>query len=180
MEAAPSDQAKWTEENPGRTRPRRGLITAVIVFAALLVLAISGYFYWQNYVGAADRWLSIRKMEGQETPIKDGKIFLVQGLVSNGSTKARKYVILKAKLFDRRGAMMAEHFALAGRPLSRDEVGQMSGSEIDRKVADFRLSSLARFVLQRDKALPFSIAFPDGYSGTPKTFTVEVIEAPPL
>ena len=91
----------------------------------------------------------IRNTEGQETVIKDGKIFLVKGLIANGSTKPRKYVILKAKLFDEHGTVIGEHFALAGLPLSVEEVREMRGAEIEKKVADFRLSNLSAFVLRK-------------------------------
>ncbi|MGD0230000.1 MAG: zinc-ribbon domain-containing protein [Syntrophorhabdales bacterium] len=169
------------EERPLEKKRWRGLPISAIIFAVLLVLVASAYyFYWINYPGASDRRLRIGPMEGQETVIKDGKVFLVKGLIANGSTKPRKYVILKAKLFDEHGAVMAEHFALAGLPLSSDEVQQMRSGEIDRKVADFRLSSLANFVLQKGRELPFSVVFPDTYTGKPKEFTVEIIESPLL
>jgi hypothetical protein len=174
-----TDQAEWEGRSDPKI-PRRGFAIYAIIVAVLLALAASAYFYWVNYPGAADRRLSIRKMEGQETAVKDGKVFLVRGLVANGSTKPRKYVILKAKLFDERGAVMTEHFALAGLPLSREEVEQMKRADLDRKVAEFRLSSLANFVLPKDKALPFAVVFPDTYSGSPRQFSVEIIEAPQL
>ncbi len=98
----------------------------------------------------------------------------------NGSTKPRKYVILKARLFDEHGTVIGEHLALAGLPLSVDEVREMRSGEIEKKVADFRLSDVAAFVLHKGGQLPFSIVFPDTYTGTPKEFTVEVIESPLL
>jgi hypothetical protein len=56
----------------------------------------------------------------------------------------------------------------------------MRGGEIEKKVADFRLSNLSAFVLRKGGELPFSIVFPNTYTGTPKQFTVEVIESPLL
>ena len=168
------------EAAPVRKRRRVGLVALVIVIALLFIAAASAYFYWTNYAGAADKWLSIRNMEGQEIVIKDGKIFLVSGQIANGSTKPRKYVILKAKLFDGQGAIMGEHFALAGLPLSVKEVREMGGKEIEKKAADFRMSDVAAFVLRRGGEMPFSIVFPGNYTGTPKEFTVEVMESPLL
>ncbi len=161
-----------------RKKRRLGLITSVFAVALLFIAAASAYLYWVNFIGAADKWLSIRNTEGQETVIRDGKIFLVKGLIANGSTKPRKYVILKAKLFDEHGTVIGEHFALAGLPLSVDEVREMGGGEIEKKVADFRLSNVSAFVLRKGGELPFSIVFPDIYTGRPKEFTVEVIESP--
>jgi predicted Zn finger-like uncharacterized protein len=147
----------------------------VIVF---LGCAVGGYYYWVNYVGAADKWLSIQRMEGQETNVKDGKVFLVKGAVVNGSTKARKYVIVKARLFDDRGAVIGEHFGLAGLALTREEVESMRRAEIENRVSEFRKSGVTAFVLQKKKALPFIVVFPDSYAGKPKEFTVEIVESP--
>jgi len=62
-----------------RKKRRFGLVALVVVIALLFVVAASAYLYWVNYIGAADKWLSIRNTEGQEAVIKDGKIFLVKG-----------------------------------------------------------------------------------------------------
>ena len=172
----PAGRVERREITVRKNRP--GLIVSVLVIALLFVAAAAAYFYWVNSIGAADKWLSIRNTEGQEAVVKDGKIFLVKGLVTNGSTKPRKYVILKAKLFDEHGTVIGEHFALAGLPLSVNEVREMGGGEIEKKVADFRLSNVSAFVLRKGGELPFSIVFPDTYTGKPKEFTVEIIESP--
>ncbi len=159
---------------------RLGLIISVVTIALLFIAAASAYFYWINTIGAADKWLRIRNTEGQETVTRDGKVFLIKGLIVNGSTKPRKYVILKAKLFDEHGKVIGEHFALAGLPLSFEEVREMRAGEIEKKVADFRLSNLSAFVLRKGGELPFSVVFPDTYTGTPKQFSVEIVESPRL
>jgi predicted Zn finger-like uncharacterized protein len=185
-ESSPEDKGEPGSDRTGREagaapKKRRGLILFLIIAALLIAAAGFAYFYWTNYLGASDRWLSINNVEGQETVITDGKIFLVKGVVINGSTKARKYVILKGRLFDEGGTVIGEHFALAGLPLSFDEVRHMSRQQIEKKVADFRLSSLSTFVLRPNGgALPFSVALPGTYSAKPKDFTVEIIEAPVL
>ncbi len=165
---------------PVRKKRRWGPMASVTIIALLFIAAAAAYFYWTNYVGAADRWLSIRNAEGQETPIKDGKVFLVKGQIVNSSTKPRKYVILKAKLFDDQGTIISEHFALAGLPLSVEDVREMHAKDIEKKVADFRLSDVSGFVLHTGAEMPFSIVFPGNYAGTPKEFTVEVMESPLL
>jgi predicted Zn finger-like uncharacterized protein len=161
-----------------RKKRHPGLIASVVVIALLFIAAASAYFYWINTIGAADKWLRIQNTVGQETVTKDGKVFLINGLIANGSTKPRKYVILKAKLFDEHGTVIGEHFALAGLPLSVEEVREMRGEEIEKKVAYFRSSNLSACLLRKGGELPFSIVFPDTYTGTPKEFTVEVIESP--
>ena len=161
-----------------RKKRRPGLVTSAVAIALLFIAAASAYLYWVNIIGAADKWLRIQNTVGQETVTKDGKIFLIKGLIVNGSTKPRKYVIFKAKLFDEHGTVIGEHFALAGLPLSVKEVREMRSEEIEKKVASFRSSNLSTFLLRKGGELPFSIVFPDTYTGTPKEFSVEVIESP--
>lgn len=157
-----------------------GPLLFFILVAVFLGLAVAGYYYWVNYLGAGDKWLSIKKMEGQETVVKDGKVFFVKGAIANGSTKARKYVIVKARLFDNRGAVIGEHFGLAGLALTREEVESMRRAEIENRVSEFRKSSVTAFVLPKKKDLPFVVVFPDSYAGKPKEFTVEIVESPLL
>jgi len=167
---APAEPQEGTAPGGGR----RGLAPV------LGALVLAAYVYWVNYLGAADKWLSIRKVIGQEVPVRDGKVFFIRGVLVNGSTKPRKYVILKARLFDEKGTVLDERFALAGLPLSLEEVQQMQRADIEKKVADFRLSSLSTFILPAGKELPFSIIFPDSYAGKPKEFTTEIVESPLL
>jgi predicted Zn finger-like uncharacterized protein len=173
----PAGPAAFTEKSV-RKKSRKGLTALVVSILILLALAAGGWYAWMNHMGAGNRWLKLQNVEGQETFIRDGKIFLIRGTVANGSTKPRKYVILKAKLFDQQGAIIGEHLALAGLPLSSDEARQMQKSDIEKKVAEFRKASLSAFVLSPAKEMPFSVVFPDTYSGKPKEFSVEIVESP--
>jgi len=175
---APSPEAQEGEKRPESGRKRLNLI--VISAAILGALVLAGYIYWVNFLGASDRWITIHKTIGQEVPIKDGKVFFIRGVVVNGSTKPRKYVILKARVFDEQGTALDERFALAGLPLTLQDVQRMQKAELEKKVADFRLSSLPTFVLQRGKELPFGIIFPDSFGGRVKSFTTEIVESPLL
>jgi predicted Zn finger-like uncharacterized protein len=165
-------------EKLGAEKSRKGIRALLLVVLVIIILAACGYYYWVNYLGAGNRWLGIRKMEGQETVIRDGRVFLIQGVVENDSTKPRRFVILKAKLFDDQRAAMGERFALAGLRLSKEEVEQLARPDIDAKIAAFRKSNVNAFVVPSKQELPFSIIFADPYTGKPKEFTVEIVEAP--
>ena len=177
--ASPLPEGPPVSTKKGAFRRNRRSLTALAV-SVLLILAIvaCGWYAWMNYMGAGNRWLKLQNVEGQETAIKDGKVFLIRGAVVNGSTKPRKYVILKAKLFDQQGTIIGEHLALAGLPLSSDEARQMEKADIEKKIADFRKANLTAFVLAPGKDMPFFIVFPDTYSGKPKEFSVEIVESP--
>ena len=118
----------------------------------LVVLAGLGagfWYYWNEYLGAGDRWLAIKSLEGQEIVTKEDKVFFISGLVVNGSTKPRKYLILRAKLYDRDGTVLAEKDIVAGLPLNKEEVGIMQKFDIEKKVNDFKLSARENFKVDR-------------------------------
>jgi len=96
----------------------------------------------------------------------------------NRSTKPRKYIIIKAKLFDDKKVSMGERFALAGLQLSKEEIQQMGKTDIDAKISGYRKSNINSFVLPSRKEMPFSIVFADPYYGRPNEFSVEIVEAP--
>jgi predicted Zn finger-like uncharacterized protein len=152
----------------------------VVSALVLLCLAVAGYFYWMNYLGAGNRWLSIQKIEGHETTVKDGRVFLINGAVVNGSTKPRRSVLLRAKLFDERGAVMGQHLAVAGFPLSAAEVAQMERADIEERATQAQKFDPTAQILYPHKEMPFSIVFSGSYSGKPKNFTVEIVDSPLL
>jgi predicted Zn finger-like uncharacterized protein len=153
---------------------RIGLIAAVIA----VILAAYGYYYWTNYPGASDRWLKVQKTEGYETALRDGKAFLVKGMIYNGSTKPRAFVMLKARIFDDKGVVMGERAALAGLKMSQTDFEQMRRSDVEAKINEFRKSGGNAFILPSHNEVPFTIVFPDSYSLKPKQYSVEILEAP--
>ncbi len=165
-------------ESPASARSRKGLMLIIVSVLVIFGLAVAGYIYWMNYLGAGNRWLTIRKIEGQETVAKDGRVFLINGVVVNGSTKPRKRVILKAKLFDERGAVIGQRIAVAGFPLSAGEIAQMQKFDIEDRVVKAQKSDSTVVALYPHKEMPFSIVFPGLYSGKPKEFTVEIVDSP--
>lgn len=172
------DEAE-TKEKKKSSKGHKGILISALAVLVVAAIGVGLYIYWQNYLGAGDRWLSIRKVEGQEIVVKDGRVFFITGTIANGSTKARKYVTLRAKLFDREGKVLTQQDALAGMALPREEVQQMRRAEIERKVSEFRLLAIETFMLDRHKELPFSITFFDDFEKA-KEFTVEIIESPLL
>ncbi len=157
---------------------RKGIRIFLLAILIAVILAAAGYYYWMNYAGASDSRLKIQKMEGQETFTRDGRAFFIRGVVANHSTKPRKFVILKARLFDEQGGFMGERFVLAGLQLTKDEVARMGKTDIEARITEFRKSNITAFTLSPAGEVPFSVIFSDPYSAKPKRFTVEIVEAP--
>jgi predicted Zn finger-like uncharacterized protein len=174
------EEAKDSPEPPvqqqGTGKPVMGLKATVI---ALIVLAIcaGGYFYWTNYWRAGDRWLRISKLSGQEVVVQDGRVFLVTGVIGNGSTKGRKSIVLRVKLFDRDGKAFIEKDALAGMLLSKQQAPTMLKADIQKRVAAFKLSPAETFRVEAGKEIPFSVSFLDEDFPKAKEFSVEIIQS---
>lgn len=168
-------------------KSRRGLIALVI--ALVLLVAASGgfYYYWMNFtdlfgipMGASDKRLSIKNLEGQEIVTKEGRVFFIAGTVSNGSTKPRKFLILRAKLFDKDGTVLAEKDVVSGLSFSKDKVGAMQKMDIEKTINDFKLSGEKNFQVGSGKQVPFSVVFFDEGLDRAKEFTIEIVESPIL
>ena len=127
-----------------------------------------------------DRWLSIKNLEGQEITTKEGKVFFISGTVANGSTKPRKFLILRAKLFDKDGTVLAEKDVVAGLSFSKEAVATMQKLDIEKKVNDFKLSGGENFQAGSGNQIPFSVVFFDEGFEKAKEFTIEIVESPTL
>jgi predicted Zn finger-like uncharacterized protein len=151
----------------------KGLAFAVISLLVLLALAGGGYIYWQDYLGAGNQYLVIKKLEGQEMFIQDSKIFLVTGVVQNKSTKPRRYVFLKCRLIGKDGSVIGERFAPAGLSVSKNDAERMARADLEKS----RIPNEG-LVLDKGREIPFTIAYLDVEFGKAKEFTVEIYEAP--
>ena len=168
-------------------RSRKGPVILLIVVLLLAAMGGGFYYYWMNYtdlagipMGASDRWLSIKNLEGQEIVTKEGKVFFISGTVLNNSTKPRKFLILRAKLFDKDGTVLAEKDVVSGLSFSKEKVGTMQKLDIEKKVNDFKLSGEENFQAGSKKQTPFSVIFFDNGFEKAKEFTVEIVESPIL
>jgi predicted Zn finger-like uncharacterized protein len=178
--ATPPAAPKSEDLEEERPRKLRGPIILVIALVVLAAFAGGFYYYWNEYLGAGDRWLSIKNMEGQEIATKEGKVFFISGTVANGSTKRRKFLILRAKLFDKDGAVLAEKDIVAGLSFSKETVATMQKLDIEKKVNDFKLSGGENFQAGSGNQVPFSVVFFDEGFEKAKEFTIEIVESPSL
>lgn len=166
-----------TEKETKEPQSRTPLRTIIVVLILLFLLCVGGYLYWTNYMGAGDRWLRVGKLEGQEVVTQDGRVFLVTGVVSNGSTKTRKSIVLRVKLFDGQGKVISEKDSLAGMLLSRRQIPSLLKNDVEKRVAAFKLSPPETFRVESGKEIPFSISFLNDDFSKAKEFTVQIIQS---
>jgi predicted Zn finger-like uncharacterized protein len=185
MAAPAAPEAEALEEE--RPRKQKGPVILVIILVLLAAMGGGFYYCWMNYtdlfgipMGASDKRLSIKNLEGQEIVTKEGKVFFISGTVLNGSTKPRKFLILRAKLFDKDGAVLAEKDVVSGLSFSKEKVATMPKLDIEKMVNDFKLSGEENFQVGSEKQVPFSVIFFDNGFEKAKEFTVEIVESPIL
>ena len=154
-----------------------GVRTVLFAILLLALLCVGGYLYWSNYMGAGDRWLRIGRLEGQEVAVHDGKVFLVTGVIANGSTKGRKSIVLRVKLFDGQGRVIKEKDSLAGMLLSRQQIAALQKSDVEKRVAAFKLSPPETFRVEAGREIPFSVPFCEDDLGKVKEFAVQIIQS---
>ena len=170
------------EEHRRKTRTHRSKAPLIVVIVVILLAALGGgfYYYWMEYLGAGDKRLSVKGLEGQELVGKEEKIFFITGSVINGSTKPRKYIVLRAKLYDKDGTVLAEKDVLAGLPISKEEAAGAPKFDVERKINEFKLTGKERWKIESVKVLPFSVIFFDEGFERAKEFTIEIIDSPLL
>ncbi len=173
----------------GAERPprRKGPIILVIVLVLLAALGAGSYYCWTNYtdllgmpMGASDKRLTIKDLQGQEIVTKEGKVFFISGMVANDSTKPRKFLILRAKLFDKEGVVLSEKDVVAGLSFTKESIAGMQKLAVEKKINDFKLSGEENFQVGSKKQIPFSVVFFDEGFERAKEFTIEIIESPIL
>jgi hypothetical protein len=170
-------EAPAEEEKP---KKKKGLLITLIVLLVLVAIAAGIYYYWNEYLGVGDKWLRIQKLQGQELITKEGKVFFISGAVLNGSTKPRKYIIVKTRLFDKDSKIIAEKDSLAGLNLPKEELAGMWRLELEKKINEFKQSKVGAFTVPAGRESPFSVVFFDDGLAPAKEFTVEITESPRL
>jgi hypothetical protein len=165
---------------PPKPKKKKGLLITLIVLLVLVAVAAGIYYYWNEYLGVGDKWLRIQKLQGQELITKEGKVFFISGAVLNGSTKPRKYIIVRTRLFDKDSKMIAEKDSLAGLNLPKEELAGMWRLEMEKRINDFKQSKAEAFTVPSGIERPFSVIFFDDGLAPAKEFTVEITESPRL
>jgi predicted Zn finger-like uncharacterized protein len=175
-----TEVAAETPAEEDRPKKKKGLLITLIVILVLAAVAAGIYYYWNEHLGVGDKWLRILKLQGQELITKEGKVFFISGAVLNGSTKPRKYVIVRTRLFDKESKMIAEKDSLAGLNIPKEELAGMWRLEMEKKINEFKQSKGEAFTVPAGREKPFSVVFFDDGLAPAKEFTVEITESPRL
>jgi predicted Zn finger-like uncharacterized protein len=196
----PAEFAATEEELPPLSIPSRrkgNSIFSVAVIAVsvlvLLVLAGAGFFFLKdgaetlNKLGLASiaKWFGMQAAEEGSITIKNpvgsfvvnkeggGELFVINGEAVNSFKKPRATIHVKALLYGKNGAVLAQKSAYCGNKLSKEQLATMPMAKIEAAMNNQFGDSLSNLGVQPGKSIPFVLVF----ANVPKDvveFSVEV------
>jgi predicted Zn finger-like uncharacterized protein len=193
VEEPPSKQASSPEEEvlPFKIKPlaaaperrRQSKVSTTFILSVFLLVTITGAFYYWSKMGQSipafefiyEKIYSFMEgkkeqqlflfYKGSEYTLEGGKVFVIQGKVSNRSQETKKIVKLKGSLFDKAGRAVATSSGYCGITITDEEVRK---STYDALKSSFGFLAVAQAKpVPPQQSLPFTIIFfspPEGAS----------------
>ncbi len=158
-------------------KARRNLITNIVVFVILIFMNLAGFYFIRNPMALSSIGFGLEDIKPILWDCLDGNIFFVKGVVYNKSRLSKRYVKLRVKLYDEKGAVIAEGTGYAGFIFSKEEVKNLSKDFIKANLTVFNPKISDYYRVPRDGKKPFMIPIFSGFEGG-KSFKVQIIEAP--
>jgi predicted Zn finger-like uncharacterized protein len=196
---APSFAPHAEEELPPfsiASRRKGNSIFSVAVIAVsvlvLLVLTGAGFFFLKDGADALNKlglvsmakWFGMQTAEEGSITIKNpvgsyivnkegGELFVINGEAVNSFKKPRATIHVKALLFGKNGAVLAQKSAYCGNQLSKEQLATTPMTKIEAAMNNQFGDSLSNLGVQPGKSIPFVLVF----ANVPKDvveFSVEV------
>jgi predicted Zn finger-like uncharacterized protein len=178
------------------SRRKGNSIFSVAVIAVsvlvLLVMAGAGFFFLKDGAEALNKlglvsmakWFGMQAAEEGSITIKNpvgsyivnkegGELFVINGEAVNSFKKPRATIHVKALLFGKNGAVLAQKSAYCGNQLSKEQLATMPMAKIEAAMNNQFGDSLSNLGVQPGKSIPFVLVF----ANVPKDvveFSVEV------
>jgi len=178
------------------SRRKGNSIFSVAVIAVsvlvLLVLAGAGFFFRKDGAEALNKlglvsmakWVGMQAAEEGSITIKNpvgsyivnkegGELFVINGEAVNSFKKPRATIHVKALLFGKNGAVLAQKSAYCGNQLSKEQLATTPMAKIEAAMNNQFGDSLSNLGVQPGKSIPFVLVF----ANVPKDvveFSVEV------
>jgi predicted Zn finger-like uncharacterized protein len=109
---------------------------------------------------------------------KEGKFFVIQGIVANNYPKARSYILVKGSLLDDKGQVVKTKMAYAGNVFNEEQLKTMPMEEVNKGMKNRSGIQNANVSVKPEGQVPFSIVIenlPENLS----EFTVEAVSSSP-
>jgi predicted Zn finger-like uncharacterized protein len=160
---------------PAPARRRQRKISATFLLSMFLLVAVTGAFYYWSKMGQTipafeyvyEKIYSFMEgkkeqklflfYKGAEYTIEGGKVFVVQGKVTNRSPETKKLVKLKGSLYDKAGKVVATSSGFCGITITDEEV---KNSTYDALKSSFGFLAVGQAQpVPSQQSLPFTIIF---------------------
>ncbi|MBW2095384.1 MAG: zinc-ribbon domain-containing protein [Deltaproteobacteria bacterium] len=173
------------------------VLIIILIILLLLVGGVAAMVYWapqflpdflsplkpvekSAVLDKGVRRLSFKAVTGSFVKTKKaGRLFVIKGIVTNGYSKNRRFILIKGTILDDKGNVVRKKLAYAGNSFTKQELNRMSLSELEKAMKN-RLGREGKNAdIPPDGSIPFTIVFeklPENLS----EFTVEAVSSSPV
>jgi predicted Zn finger-like uncharacterized protein len=176
-DADPRDDREDSEapSSTGSVRERfsvkKYLVPAVVILALLLVVALVFEFAGRSKIMAVKKvpaevqkpivTISDKMKAYYLESMSAGEVLVIEGEVSNKSTKPVSFVMIQGQLFNRKDTAVLTQSCYAGNPLSRKDIIHLKFSEIQDKMLRREGQNLKDVRIPPSGVVPFVLVFHD-------------------
>jgi len=126
------------------------------------------------------RRLSFKGVTGSFVKAKKaGSLFVIKGMVTNGYSKSRKFILIKGTILDDKGNVVRKKLAYAGNSFTKAELNKLTLPELEKAMKNRLGKDGKNENIPPDGSIPFTIIFeklPENLS----EFTVEAVSSSPV
>jgi predicted Zn finger-like uncharacterized protein len=191
------------EPDMAQAQPRRKKSGASRVFMSILIVLLilvgggAALVYWApqylpdflsflkpvektTVIDKGIRRLSFKAVTGSFVKTeKEGRLFVIKGMVTNGYAKNRRFILIKGTILDEKGNVVREKLAYAGNSFTKEELSELSLAELEKAMKNRLGRDGKNANIAPDGSVPFTIIFeklPENLS----EFTVEAVSSSPV
>ncbi|MBW2039610.1 MAG: zinc-ribbon domain-containing protein [Deltaproteobacteria bacterium] len=186
-------RASVPEEAP--VKKERKISRTFLLSILLIVIILAAFYYWTqrevsipvfesiykkiyHFMGSkAEHKLLLLYPRRYELRLEGGKVFVIQGKVTNHSEETKKYVKLKGFLFNKEGRIVATSIGYCGHTITKKEIEESTYTSLKSSFGFVSSAKAAPVPSQRSPS--FTIIFFSPPVGVTEC-KVEIVEAPPL
>jgi predicted Zn finger-like uncharacterized protein len=107
-----------------------------------------------------------------------GRIFVIQGMVSNHHSQPRQAVLVQGRLHNAQGKVARQATAYAGAVFTPEEMRHLSLAAIQRRLSSPKSADGRPYLVGTDKSIPFVVVLAN-LPGQMMEFTAEVVASEP-
>jgi len=173
------------------------VLVAILIVLLVLVGGVVAVIYWapqylpdflsrlkplekSTVLDRGVRRLSFKAVTGSFVKTeKAGRLFVIKGIVTNGYSKNRRFILIKGTILDDKGNVVRKKLAYAGNSFTKAELNKVTLPELEKAMKNRLGRDGKNADIPQDGSIPFTIVFeklPENLS----EFTVEAVSSSPV